>query len=112
MGEAVLSEMGEEASKISERASEDVGFERGMPVANLNEGNWASGLGLCGIEVVLKPLALDNVGRKGLDLLLSCGSWSVIFSTGIGLDDRGVRQSEKRGSVGVCSGVGDCRPML
>lgn len=61
---------------------------------------------------MLKPLALDNVGRKGLDLLLSCGSCSVMFSTWIGLDERGVRQSEKRVSVGVCSGVGDCRSML
>lgn len=46
MGEAVLSEMGDEASKISESASEEVGFERGIPVPNLNEGNCASGLGL------------------------------------------------------------------
>lgn len=54
MGEAVLSEMGDEASKISERASEEVGFERGgIPVANLKEGNCASGLGFWGMEVVL-----------------------------------------------------------
>ena len=32
---------------------------------------------------------------------------------GGGLDDRGVKQSEEKlGSVGVCSGVGDCSPML
>jgi hypothetical protein len=107
-----LSELGEEASKISERASDEVGFERGMPVPNLNKGNCASGLDLWGMEVVLKPLALDNVGRKGLDLLLSCGNCSVMFSTGAGLNDRGVRQSGKIGSVGVWSGVGDCRPVL
>lgn len=56
---------------------------------------------------MLKPLALDKVGRRGFDLLLSCGNCNVMFSTGAGLDDRGVRQSENKGSVGVCSGVGD-----
>lgn len=112
MGEAVLSETGEEASKISERAKEEPGFERGRPLPNLKEGNCASGFCLCGIDVVLKPLALDNDGRRGFDLLRSWGSCNDILSTCTGLDDRGVRQSENKGSIGVCSGVGDWRPML
>lgn len=71
MGEAVFSDTGEEASKISERANEEPGFERGRPLPNLKEGSCASGFGLWGMDVVLKPLALDKVGLKGFDLLRS-----------------------------------------
>lgn len=108
-GEAVLSETGEEPSKISCNARDDGGFDRGRPPPNLKDGNCASGLDLCGIEVVLKPLALVKPGRSGFDLLLSCGNCRVISSTGAGggLDDRGVRQSENVSLVGVGSGVGD-----
>lgn len=61
---------------------------------------------------MLKPLALDRVGLRGFDLLLSGGNCNEMLSTGTGLDDRGVRQSENRGSIGVDSGVGDWRAML
>jgi len=73
MGEAVRSETGDEASKISDSANEDDGFDLGMAAPNLNEGSCASGLGLVGSEVVLKPFALDKLGLSGLLLLLSCG---------------------------------------
>lgn len=43
MGEAVLSDTGEEASNISERAREEPGFERGRPLPNLKDGSCASG---------------------------------------------------------------------
>lgn len=46
MGEAVFSDTGEEASKISDRASEEPGLERGRPLPNLKEGSCASGFGL------------------------------------------------------------------
>lgn len=112
IGEAVLSETGEEPSKISERASEEAGFERGTPLPNLKEGSWASGLGLVGTLVVLYALALEAEGRRGFDLLLSTGMCREMASACVGLEDRGVRQSEKSGSDGVCSGVGDCSSML
>lgn len=112
MGEAVLSEIGEETSNISESAVEELGFERGIPPPNLNEGSCDSGLGFWGAEFMLKPLALDKDGLRGLDLLLSCGRCRCISLAGAGLDDLGVRQSENRVSVGVGSGVGDCNSIV
>lgn len=112
MGDAVLSDAGDEASKISERLREEEGYERGTPPPNLKDGSCASGLGLCGIEVVLKPFVLAKEGLNGFDLLLSWGSCMLVSSIGGGLEDRGVKQSLKKGSVGVCSGVGDCSSKL
>lgn len=51
-------------------------------------------------------LVLDSEGRSGLDRRLSCGNCSSSCWTWPGLDDRGVKQSEK-GSAGDGSGVGD-----
>lgn len=73
IGEAVRSETGDEPSKISDRANDDVGFDLGTAAPNLKEGSCASGLGLVGTEVVLKPFVLDKPGLSGLLLLLSCG---------------------------------------
>jgi len=75
-GETVLSETGDEASKISDNANEDGGFDLGAAAPNLKAGNCASGLGLVGIEVVLKPFVFVKPGLRGLLRLLSCGIWS------------------------------------
>lgn len=56
---------------------------------------------------MLKHFDLVKEGLMGLDLLLSGFNCGVISSTSEGLEDRGVKQSEKSGSVGVDSGVGD-----
>lgn len=70
-GDAVLSETGDEASNISDRANEEDGFDLGRPVPNLKEGSCASGFGLVGRAVVLKHFDLEREGLSGLDFLRS-----------------------------------------
>ena len=58
---------------------------------------------------MLRHFVLVKDGLIGFDFLLSCGNCSAIDPCATGLDDRGARQSENRASVGVPSGVGDCK---
>jgi len=70
-GDAVLSRTGEEASKISDKANDEEGFDLGTPQPNWKEGSCASGFCLVGRAVVLKHFVRDNEGLSGLDFLLS-----------------------------------------
>lgn len=110
IGEAVLSETGDDASQISESDKVDEVLGRDIVSPNLNGGSCASGCGFCGTAVMLRHFVLVKDGLIGFDFLLSCGNCSAIDSCTTGLDDRGARQSENRASVGVPSGVGDCKP--
>ena len=102
-----MSDTGDVSSHISDRESEEEGFDLVIALPNLNCGSCDSGLDLRGIEVVLRHFARDNDGRMGFDFRLSCGSCNCISSSLAGLDDRGMKDSGNNDPLGVGSGEGD-----
>jgi hypothetical protein len=78
-----------------------------LPLPNRKGGSWHSGAILCGIVLVLRPLALAKDGRSSPCFRLSWGRFIGIGSLGelIGAGE-GIDMREM--SLGVRSGVGDC----